>query len=112
VDLFDIFSSLPIHPGGSASRRRAPNEELAAGIVLIVLPAIDLCVVLFTRLAASHPTLAIIYLPLGFAALGYLVARTLQAPVGYSLLLTLGCAFWCLFAGFCAVVLALFTWSF
>jgi hypothetical protein len=111
VDLFDVFSFVPPPSLGSRSRDRSPDETVSAGVVAFVLPAIDVCVLLFAHLG-RHATPCLVVLPLAFAALGVPVCRRLGVGWAYTTQLALTCAGLCFFWGLCAVFLTAFTWAF
>ena len=105
----DWFDFLPIGgPEGAGVRRKLTREEhVASGVVAAGLPVLDLCLVMFAGLT-KHPGVAILWLPLGFVALGALICRRLRVRTGYSIALLLTCGFWCFMVGACLVAMEIF----
>ena len=92
------FFGLLARPVG---RKRTPREEAAATFALCLFPAADLTILLFTnRYDEQTPSLG---LPVVFAILTFALCRALLLRLGYSILLTVGCAL-CSFAASIAAV--------
>ena len=111
MDLFDVFAFLPPPSLGRRSDDRSPEENLSAGLMTLLLPAIDVCLLLFAHLG-RHTTVCLFVLPLALAAVGVIVCRRLGVGWIYTTQLALTCAGICFFFGLCAVFLTAFTWAF
>jgi hypothetical protein len=104
MDLFDLFPVTPPQFPGERSAR-TPAEQAAAGVGLLLLPATNFVLVLFTGLA-SHVTIVLVVLPLVSAVVAYLLSRWLSISAGRSILLGFGCATACFIGNACALLLA------
>jgi hypothetical protein len=106
MDLFDFF---PVSgPEGLGPRRKlTPDENIASFLVMIGLPLVDFCLVMFAGLA-KHPGLAIVWLPVVLVALGALICRRLRVGTGQAVMLLLGCGFWCFIVSLCVVAMESF----
>ena len=111
MDFFDVLVALLPPYGTSTRRARSREEELANNLVLFVLPAIDVCLLLFAGLG-KHPGVAVMLLPGVFAAAGWLVSRALRMTVARSLALALGCGALCAFWGICAAFVSALLFTF
>jgi hypothetical protein len=98
MDLFDFIPIVP--PGSPRSSDRSTAEEIGAALALMILPAIDACIVLFAKIDAGM-TVAV-WLPVGFAALAYVLCRLLDTNVPWAIVRALGCAALCCVCGLAA----------
>jgi hypothetical protein len=97
MDIFDLLAAAPFDLPGMGSRDRDPRENAVAGISLVGFPLVDFSVVLFAGVY-SRPTLALLVLPLLFAAACAVLSRALRISLGAALKTTVGCALLCLLA--------------
>jgi hypothetical protein len=109
MDLFDVFASMLTPP--ATARKRPRNESIAAALALLVLPAIDFCLLTFSELSKS-PSVSLFWLPSTFTALSVLVCIRARVSAGPAIMLVLGCAFWCLVCGLTLVVIDILIFPF
>jgi hypothetical protein len=103
MDLGDLF----VYGGPAPPRGRSRREELVAAVVTIGLPAIDFCLVAFAGLV-HHPTTAMLWLPLGLAAVGAAICGRARVGAGRTFVMVLACLWWCLVASTAVVVMEIF----
>jgi hypothetical protein len=104
MDLFDLFPIVPPSMPGERSAR-GPEELVAVAVALWLLPLVGVLLVLFTGVK-SNGELVLLGLPVGSAALAYVVGRVLSTSAGRSLLVGFGCLVSCFICNACALLLA------
>jgi hypothetical protein len=93
--LFDLFPIVPPGLPGERSPELTSGQRFTAGVASTVLPTINFVLVLFVGFA-SHMAVALVAMPLGSAALAYLLCRQLSTPIAWAIVFALGCAAFCL----------------
>jgi hypothetical protein len=104
MNLFDLFPIVPPGLPGERSSALTPGQRFAAGLGSTLLPAINFMLVLFVGFA-SHATIALAAMPLGSAAVLYVLSRRLSTPIAWAIVLAMGCAAFCLIANASALFL-------
>ncbi len=86
-------------------------DDLASGVVMFGLPVVDLALLTVTDLS-KRPDLALLWLPVTFALGGAMVCVLARLGVGRSLVVVLGCIWWCMLAGLALVVIDIMIFPF
>jgi hypothetical protein len=109
VDLFDFFP--PIIPGPEPAKGRNLREDVVGGVVVFGLPALALCLLMFTELS-KRPDIAVLWMPVIFTLVGALICVLARMSIGRSIVALLGCLWWCLAVGFTLVVIDILIFPF
>jgi hypothetical protein len=107
MDAFDFF----VPSGPEPPRGRSLSHNIAAGVVVLGLPLVDMFIVLIANLS-KRPETAVFWLPLGFGLLGALICRVVRMSLGQSVVSVLVCLGWCAFASVCLVMMDIFIMPF
>jgi hypothetical protein len=107
VKAFELF----IRSGQGPGRGLSLSQGVAAGVVVVGLPLADMLLVLSTSFFKS-PEIAMVWLPVGLAALGALICRAVRLGLARSVFAVFTCLAWCAFASTCLVVMDIFIMPF
>jgi hypothetical protein len=95
LDLFDIFSALPLDWPSGTSRKRSRNENISGFVGLTVAPAAAFMLVLFGGLY-EHPPVALVVVPAALTLGSIGMCRALATTGGWTAKVAVGCALLCL----------------
>lgn len=104
MDFFDLIPIVPPGLPGERSSELTPGQRFVAGVASTLLPATNFVLVLFAAFA-SHARVALAVMPLGSAALVYLLSRRLSTPIAWAIVFAMGCAAFCFIGNACALLL-------
>jgi hypothetical protein len=107
MDFLDlIFAALPLNWPGSPSRERSPGENLTGALSMMIFPLLALLIVLLA--GVQDPMLALVGIPVWFAAASLLLSWRLRLSTGWTIGTSLGCAVACFVTSGCAYLLGVF----
>ena len=109
MDLSDLFN--PVFPGPEPGKGGTRSESIAGGVVVLGLPLVTLAILTVTELS-KRPEIAMLWMPVGFTALGAIICAAVQMNLWRAFVAVLGCLWWCFVAGTTLVVIDILIFPF
>jgi hypothetical protein len=109
MDLSDLFQ--PVASGPRLPKARDRREEIAGAVVAFGFPLIALVLLTVTELS-KQPNIAMLWMPVGFSALGVVICAAVGMRLWRMFVVVLACLWWCLLAGFALVVIDILIFPF
>src|SRR3712207_4716664 len=107
----DLFDLVPPPTGPEPKPAASKRADLLAGLVVVGLPALYLCVLIPTQ-PALRPDLAVLWGPVLLGLVGALVCVLGRLGLRRSVVATAGCLWWSLVAGVTMVVVDIIIFPF